>query len=147
MSLTEAGCRRRRERLWAALAGQPIGDTLLLGDPIHLRYFAGFHVDPFNLAGDYTGLLLLKRDGSSEIFFDNKLNKEATAAHVDRRTSLPWYDGQTPGRCPRRLALLPGLAGVGRVHDALADPLGPAVIDAIGNLRRRKDPDELDLMR
>ena len=38
MSLTADGCRRRRQRLWEKIAGQPIGDALLLGDALHLRY-------------------------------------------------------------------------------------------------------------
>src|SRR2546429_163374 len=49
---------------------------------------------------------------------------------------------------PRRLALRPAVeANGGRIHDSLADPLGPTVIGAIAELRRRKDPDELDVLR
>jgi Xaa-Pro dipeptidase len=147
MPLTAAGCRRRRERLGEKLATQPTPDALLLGDPLHLRYLAGFHVDPFSLAGDFGGLLLVRRDGSATLFFDSRLQGEADAAHVEERRPLPWYDGQTPGRGPRRLALQPALDNIGRIHDGLADPLGPTVISAIGELRRRKDADELDLLR
>jgi Xaa-Pro aminopeptidase len=69
---------------------------------------------------------------------------------VDERNVVPWYDGQHPGRGPRRLVLADLLRSSvmnGRVHDSPLDSLGPAVIAAIAELRRAKDDDELDCLR
>src|SRR5262249_15074525 len=50
---------------------------------------------------------------------------------------------------PRQLAILETLRtlGVTRIHDHPLDPLGPAMIRQVAEMRRRKDPDELDLLR
>ena len=88
MSLTAEGCRRRRRRLWQTLPSRTVGDALLLGDPLHLRYLAGFHVDPFSLAGGFGGLLLLRRDGPSTLFIDTRwpllgtVSAQTGAVHV-----------------------------------------------------------------
>ncbi len=141
--LTADGCRRRRARLLARLAP---AEPLLLADPLHLRYLAGFHVDPFTLSGDYGGLLLLRPDGHATLFHDDRQRAFAADAHADETVCVPWYAGQEPGRGPRRLAAWAG-AGGGRVHDALGDPAAAEVIGAIAELRRSKDADELDVLR
>jgi Xaa-Pro aminopeptidase len=43
--LTARGCAARRQRLWHALANEC--DTLVVGDPSHLIYFAGYAPSPF----------------------------------------------------------------------------------------------------
>ena len=145
--LTAAGCRARRDRLWAALPDLDV-PALVLADPLHLRYLANFHVDPISLGGDFGGLLVIRRDGHATVYHDRRLPPSVNAAHVDERVEVPWYDGQTPGAGPRRLALRSAVEQAGgRVHDALTDPLGPAVIAAVERLRRRKDPDEIELLR
>ncbi|HVK14546.1 MAG TPA: Xaa-Pro peptidase family protein [Gemmataceae bacterium] len=145
--LTADGCRARRERLWAALPELDV-PALVLADPLHLRYLANFFVDPISLGGDFGGLLVLRRDGHAAVYHDRRLPPSVNAAHVDERVEVPWYDGQTPGTGPRRLALLAAVERAGgRIHDALADPLGPTVIAAVERLRRRKDPDEIDVLR
>jgi hypothetical protein len=102
--------------------------ALVLADPIHLRYLANFHVDPFSLGADYGGLLVLRPDGHATLYHDRRLPESVQAAHVDRREVVPWYDGQTPGRGPRRLAVRAAVeAHGGRIHDALGDPAAPAV--------------------
>jgi Xaa-Pro dipeptidase len=144
--LTADGCRARRARLWNALRGRDVSE-LVLADPIHLRYLANFHVDPFSLGADYGGLLVLRPDGHATLYHDRRLPESVQAAHVDRREVVPWYDGQTPGRGPRRLALRTAVeAHGGRIHDSLGDPAAPAVIDAITDMRRRKDPDEVAVL-
>src|SRR5687767_14144550 len=102
--LTADGCRARRARLWQALRDRDMPE-LVLADPIHLRYLANFHVDPFSLGADYGGLLVLRPDGHATLYHDRRLPESVQAAHGDRREVVPWYDGQTPGRGPRRLAL------------------------------------------
>jgi Xaa-Pro aminopeptidase len=120
----------------------------VLADPIHLRYLANFHVDPFSLGADFGGLLAVRPDGHATLYHDGRLPESVQAAHADRREVIPWYDGQTPGRGPRRLAVRSAVESHGgRVHDSLADADGPAVIQAFAELRRRKDPDELEALR
>src|SRR5262245_17473949 len=139
----------RRERFWAALDPRPEGDHLRLADPIHLMYLANFHIDPISLNAGAGAVLVLRQDGHTRLIHDNRLGA-AALAHVDERTSVPWYDGQSPGRGPRQLALVdevnPAHGGL-RVHDRPGDPYASVTISTIAELRRRKDPDEVDLLR
>ena len=148
--LTAEGCRRRRQRLWQRLDPLPDGDYLLLTDPIHLTYLANFWVDPFSLGAGFGGALLLRQDGRAKLLHDNRLPKSVEQAHVEERRVVPWYDGQAPGRGPRQLALLgavnPHGAGL-RVHDRPGDPYAATLINTVANLRRQKDPDEIDCIR
>lgn len=148
--LTAEGCRKRRERVWQELDPPPATDYLLLNDPIHLAYLANFWVDPISLGAGFPGYLLLRRDGHGKLLHDNRLPASVQAAHVDERRVVPWYDGQSPGRGPRQLAVLPEVnpdRGGLRVHDRPGDPLASQVIHAIAQMRRRKDPDEIELLR
>lgn len=146
--LTKEGCQSRRSRLLNRLAAQMDVPELVIADPIHLRYLANFHVDPFSLGAEFGGLLVIGRDESTTLYHDNRLPGSVQSAQVDRVVVVPWYDGQSAGKGRRRLALLPALASHGgRIHDALNDPLGPTIIEAIAKLRRQKDPDEIELLR
>ena len=126
--LTAEGCRRRRQRLWERLAAESVGDHLRLADPIHLMYLANFHVDPFSLGAGFGGVLLLRSDGRAKLLHDDRLPESVADAHVEERIVVPWYDGQSPGRGPRHLALIrevnPAHAGL-RVHDRPGDPAPP----------------------
>ena len=143
--LTADGCRSRRQRFLDRFGPtQP----LLLADPIHLRYLANFHVDPFSLGGDYGGLLFLEPDGRTTLIHDNRLPASVKQAHVDETVVVPWYDGQSPGKGPRRSVLQESVRSHGgRIHDSLADPLANSIIELISEMRRRKDPDEIDVLR
>ncbi len=143
--LTADGCRARRQRFLDRL--KP-GGPVLLADPIHLRYFANFSVDPLSNGADFGGLLLLTPDGHATLFHDNRVPKTAELAHADERKPIPWYDGQTPGVGPRRLLLQPLVAQAGgRIHDSLADPMCAQVYGITHDLRRAKDPDEVALLK
>src|SRR5262249_39759400 len=107
--LTAEGCRHRRQRLWQRLEPNAEGDHLVLADPIHLMYLANFFVDPFSLGAGFRGYLLLRKDGHAKLLHDNRLPKSVEQAHVEERRVVPWYDGQSPGRGPRQLALLEGV--------------------------------------
>jgi Xaa-Pro dipeptidase len=146
--LTAEGCRQRRLALCERLKSVVAGDRLLLADPIHLMYLANFHVDPFSLGADYGGLLEVRRDGSATLWHENRLPKSVEEAHVEDRKVVTWYDGQSPGKGPRRLALADQIAASRefRVHDRIGDPLAPLVIGALAEMRRKKDPDELALL-
>jgi Xaa-Pro aminopeptidase len=121
---------------------------VLLADPLHLRYFANFYVEPFSLGADFGGVLELRPDGHATLYHDNRLPKTVEAAHVDDRKPVTWYTGQEPGRGPRGMVLRPAVeAAGGRVHDSLADPTAPRVYEVVAELRRRKDPDEVEALR
>lgn len=143
--LTAAGCRARRQRFLDRL--RPAG-PVLLADPIHLRYFANFHCEAQSLGADFGGLLLLQPDGHATLFHDNRVPKTAELSHADERKPIPWYDGQSPGRGPRRTILQPVVAqNGGRIHDSLADPDCAAVYAITHELRRAKDADEIALLK
>ncbi len=148
--LTADGCRARRERFWRNLDPRPDGDHVRLADPIHLMYLANFHVDPFSLGAGFGGYLIVRRDGHAKLIHDNRLPQSVGEAHVEERVLVPWYDGQSPGRGPRQLALLDGVnpahAGL-RIHDRPGDPYAATVINTLAAMRRRKDADELALLR
>jgi Xaa-Pro aminopeptidase len=148
--LTAEGCRQRRQQLWQRLDPKPEGDHLRLGDPIHLAYLANFHVDPFSLGAGFGGCLLVRRDGHAKLIHDNRLPASVQQAHVEERTVVPWYDGQSPGRGPRQLALLesvnPAHAGL-RIHDRPGDPYAATLVHTLAAMRRQKGADEVDLLR
>jgi Xaa-Pro dipeptidase len=140
--LTAEGCRQRRRRFWERLDPKPINGEVVLADPIHLMYLANFWVDPFSLGAWFGGYLTVREGGHATLTHDNRLTKTGEQAHVDERQVVPWYDGQSPGHGPRRLAL-----GNRPADDQLGRPTAPAIIDLIATMRRQKDPDEIDLLR
>lgn len=147
--LTAEGCRRRRLRLWERLDPQPDSDHLRLADPLHLTYLAGFQVDPVSLGAGFGAMLLVRNDGAAKLLYDNRMSAAAATAHVEDRVLVPWYDGQSPARCPRRLALLHGAAdsqAALRIHDRPEDPYGPTLIGTLEAMRRQKDEDELAVL-
>lgn len=148
--LTAEGCRQRRRRFLDRLDPQPEHGYLLLSDPIHLIYLANFFVDPFSLGAGFRGYLLLRTDGHTKLIHENRLPKSAEEAHIDERRVVAWYDGQAPARGPRQLAALESVNPTGqglRVHDRVGDPMARAIVQTIADLRRRKDPDELAILR
>jgi Xaa-Pro aminopeptidase len=148
--LTAEGCRQRRQRFWQKLDPPPDGDHLVLSDPIHLIYLANFFVDPFSLGAGFRGYLIVRKDGHAKLLYDNRLPKSVDQAHVEERRVVNWYDGQSPGAGPRQLAALGAVNPQGsglRIHDRVGDPYAPVVINTIAEMRRRKDPDELEVLR
>jgi len=120
----------------------------VLGDVCHLRYFANFHVEAMSLGADFGGFLVLHPDGRTQLYHDNRLPKSVAAAFVDERTPIHWYDGQSPGVGPRGIVLRPSLeASDGRLHDSLGDPMAPQIFAITSEMRRRKDPDEIEQLR
>ncbi|HEX5269937.1 MAG TPA: Xaa-Pro peptidase family protein [Gemmataceae bacterium] len=148
--LSAEGCRQRRQRLWQQLDPKPDGDHLVLSDPAHLTYLANFTVDPISSAAGFRGYLILRNDGQAKLIYDNRLPKSVAEAHVEDRRVVPWYDSIHPATGPRQLAPLEAVnpSGSGlRVHDRPGDPYAETLIRTVAALRRRKDPDEIDLMR
>ncbi|HMC89636.1 MAG TPA: Xaa-Pro peptidase family protein [Gemmataceae bacterium] len=148
--LTTEGCRQRRLRLWQELDPKPDSDHIRLADPLHLVYLANFYVDPFSLAAGFGGYLLLRKDGHATLIYDNRMPKSVEQAHADNRRIVPWYDSQSPAHGPRQLAPLervnPDGTGL-RIHDRVGDPYAAILINTVAGMRRRKDPDEIEVLR
>jgi hypothetical protein len=148
--LTAEGCLQRRQRLWEQLDPKPDSDHLRLSDPLHLTYLANFLVDPISLNAGFGGTLLLRQDGRAKLLHDDRVKSAAALAHVEEHTAVPWYDGQSPGRGPRQLALLqevnPAHGGL-RIHDRPGDPYAATVIQTLAAMRRQKDADEIVLLK
>ena len=163
--LTASGCRERRARLWDALEEKP--DWILLSEPRHLMYFANFYATPFTFrTQNASALLLLGADGTSTLVTDNMLGLFAEQAHVDGRVVAPWYNGRTSA-AERQSVLVKAARDAmqtrhgGRLAfdqmvpselclDLAAERPGlrAAFIDAAaGSLMRRKDPDEVAVLR
>jgi Xaa-Pro aminopeptidase len=166
--LTAEGCAARRARLWGALSAPC--DLLVVGDPSHLIYFAGYTPSPFVFRTMESAALLVLEPGSATLVADNLLTPYLQRAFVDQVDAPVWYDGQraAPHRRSRligstlqRLAQQPAarLARVGielaSVPSGVIEGLRRARPDVeiqdisavIRPLRRSKDPDELALIR
>jgi Xaa-Pro aminopeptidase len=163
--LTAAGCASRRDRLWAALPAPC--DFLIVGDPSHLTYFAGYSPSPFVFRTVESAALLLLQPGSSTLVADGMLGPFLDQTFVDERIAPVWYDGEHSAPYRRgqlvesalgRLARMPGkrvgieLAGVpaGLVEGLRAARPNLEIVDIgplMRPLRRKKDADEIALLR
>ena len=135
--ITAEGCRGRIAKFLDRL--RPTA-PILLGDPLHLCYFANAYWDPFSLGADYGGSLLIEPDGHTKLFYDSRSPKSVDAAFADEKEITKWYDGQSPGRGTRRLI---GWSSVPRSLECE----GPKIYSILDDLRRSKDLDELALLR
>jgi Xaa-Pro dipeptidase len=148
--ITAEGCRQRRLRLWQNLDVKPPSDHLRFTDPIHLAWLANFHVDPISSSAGFGGFLTVRKDGHALLIHDNHMAESGAMAFVDERKVIPWYDGHWPARIPRQLAALEGVnpEGTGlRFHDRPGDPYAAALVGKLTELRRRKDADEIAVLR
>ncbi len=163
--LTAEGCAARRERLWGAL---PTGcDALIVGDPSHLIYFAGYVPSPFVFRTVESGALLLMEPGRAILVADDMLGPYIDPAHVDERFAPTWYDGNHSAPYRRgqlvqsaleRMSKIPGrrigvemaCVPAGLVEGLRAERPGLEVVDIgplIRPMRRSKDPDEVETLR
>jgi Xaa-Pro aminopeptidase len=165
--LSEAGCRDRRERLWAAL---PAGVRwIMVGDPRHVNWLSGFCVNPLSHSAGERGLLLLVRDGPAVLVADNfTLSSAISPPFVDSTVAAPWYN-QVRAAGSRAQALITALAEMGdqlaygrglleeewvpaaardalaaRGHASAGSPL--LLGSTLRRLRRAKHPDELAVL-
>src|SRR5438067_12751623 len=163
--LTAEGCAARRERLWEALP--EACDFVVVGDPAHLTYFAGYVPSPFVFRTVESGALLVLEPGRATLVADDMLGPFLDRAFADERIAPVWYDGNRSAPYRRgqlvesalcRLARMPGRrVGVelscvpsGLVEGLRAARPGLEIIDIgplIGPLRRSKHPDEVDTLR
>jgi Xaa-Pro aminopeptidase len=162
--LTAQGCKARRDRLFHALPSPC--DLLVVGDPAHLVYFAGYLPSPFEFRTVEASALLVLEPSKSTLVADNLLQPYLDKAHVDEAVAPTWYDGSGPTQ-PRRprlvestlqaLAKIPGrLIGVelasvpaGVVEGLKSARPGVEIVDIsplVRPLRRSKDADEIDVL-
>ena len=174
--LTEAGCKRRRERLWARTPER--FEWLLVADPRHVYYLSNFWVNPLSFSAGERGLLLLERNGGTTLLADNFTRRSAVGQpFVEQEIIEPWYDHQH-GVINRDHALLNAVRSIserlfGRVGAVEAEWMPLAAWEIMGldheihtlrqrgtgscdtidlgtllrELRRNKQPDEIDLLR
>lgn len=162
--LTADGCLARRYRLWDALPQEY--DWVLIADPRHVHYFSNFWVNPISFSTCERGLLLLERSGQATLMADNFTRRSAVAdPFVDEEVIGKWYDhkhsvmnrdhvlfAQLKLLAPRlkgRRGLveaewLPVMAAdeLDLAHECRALELG----SIIRQLRRQKEPDEIELL-
>lgn len=139
-------CRARRLRIVEAL---DLNETLWLSHPDSLRYLAGFHVDPFSLGHGFGGVLAVTPDGTATLWHDDRMPDSVASAHSEQTVVVPWYDGRTPARGIRSLALTDALPAEwpGWFHDQPGRlEIQRKVTQTLASLRRRKDPDEIALL-
>jgi Xaa-Pro aminopeptidase len=163
--LTADGCRERRRRLFAALQDEV--EWVLLSEPRHLMYFSNFHAPPFIFrTQNASALLILGADGSATLIADNMLGIYAQQAHVDDRIVANWYTGKGSAAERQSVLVAAGLsamaarggAGIGfdqmvpaelaltLAHDR--DGLQAVFVnERAATLMRRKDPDEIAVLR
>ena len=163
--LTAEGCRARRDRLWAALEPKP--DVLLLAEPLHLTWLCGFYASQFVFSSvNAPAYLIMRSDGSSSLIVDNIAQGLAKEAFVDSVVPPAWYWGLESAGIRRDIL---NRAVVAEVHRSDAARIGidsalpasivnaleedtvgtqfPNVSGVIHEIRRRKDPDELEAIR
>jgi hypothetical protein len=149
--LSAAGCRQRRQRFLQRLDPFPAEGFVVLADPLHLIYLANFVVDPISSGAAFGGFLVLNRDGHSLLIHDHRLPKSVLEGHVDETETVTWYSGQHPGHGPRKLFVREALCkrlGTPNppVHDDPPSPHCASVARLVHELRRQKDPDEIELL-
>ena len=155
MGLSADACRSRRERLLAAVDA----DVVVIANPRHIFYFTGYFASQLTLGGWGHNYLIL--DGQkSTLVLHNFVAPAREDVYVDEVAMWTWYDAVTDaGR-----NLFPD--AVAELNKHLADvagkrvgveygwfPLGTPISEAIDitstilEMRRRKDADELALIR
>ena len=164
--LTAQGCAARRERLWRALPAQC--DLLVVGDPSHLIYLAGYAPSPFVFRTVESGALLLLEPGRATLvaddmlgpFLDRGLRRRggrpglvrrqplgpaSPAASSSNRPSTAWR------RCRgNRIGVELSSVPAGVVEGLRAARPGLEIVDIapiIRPLRRAKDADEIEVLR
>lgn len=159
LRLTPEGCRSRREQLVAAAQC----DWLIINNPRHIFYLTGlFSTQLLLSAWGPLALLLDGHSGRSTLIAHDAIQGQASEACVDDLVIWPWYNSARaagPGGdlfgdwIPALNARLPDSRGkrVGAEMGWL--PYGTPIADPVdlnpilASMRRRKQPDELALIR
>ena len=162
-NLDPAACRNRRQRLLEAVKGVSPGlDGLLIARPEHVYYLTGFLHDPNNISSRAPQYLLIDAYGAATVFLDGFARDrdgvlDATGCSA---VSAQWqaFDPLVPRTIATARAVAAELdrLGIGLLGTepacVAAKALQPIaqVFDiepTIAAMRRRKDPDELAVIR
>lgn len=164
--ITSEGCQQRRSRLWASMSDKP--DFILIAEPQHLVYLANYFPSPYVFrTANSQAVLILGQDGSSTLVADSMVRPFAEEAFVDEIVAPTWYDGQhsAPIRSGLlgnsvvdRLRKIPGVrigvessGAAASVVERLREQRGTLQLTTIDSLlhqlKRSKDPDELEVIR
>ncbi|HWE40737.1 MAG TPA: Xaa-Pro peptidase family protein [Isosphaeraceae bacterium] len=162
---TPEGCSSRRARLWRHLPAEC--DLAIVADPKNLAYFANYAPSPFTFrTNDDVALLVLAPDRAT-LVGDDMIWPFLDEAHADEVVAPTWYDGKRSA--PHRQKMLvhttldvlkkypghrvgfePGSLPAGVVEGLRQARPGLELVDlsdAIRDLRRAKDPDEVEAIR
>ncbi|MBW7880276.1 MAG: aminopeptidase P family protein [Anaerolineae bacterium] len=158
LKLTAEGCAARRQRLCAAVEA----DLFILTHPHHILYFSGVWLSSLSLGSAGAHALLIDRDGSCALLTHAMMASQARAGFADEVVVYPSYSPEPPSLSSAD----PYGAFVGalnrQIEDRAAQTIGyergglPDGIAAVRRidlnatlraLRRRKDDDELALIR
>ena len=157
--LTPEGCRGRQARLRQALAAQNI-DAAVISDPIEVYYFTGVltpilpHVLRFFLWIDQKTTFLVAPLNSGEAYVDEVVHYEVNmggTAHPDwLRRINGFVEKRLKGEAAHRIGYQ-AEALQRLIADTVAAAVHPddwvAIDDLIANMQRRKDPDELAVIK
>lgn len=171
--LSESGCHQRRENLWSRI---PVDiNWVLIGDSRHVQYFSNFRLNPVSFSADQRCLLLLERNGRSHLLADNFVRRTAGVdVFVDEEIIVPWYthrksvtnrDHALQDALRQCEAVWSGGTGLiesegvtAAVASVVSEHASSQFTDSqsgelaglgtvIRNLRRRKLPDEIELLK
>jgi Xaa-Pro aminopeptidase len=164
--LTEQGCRARRERLFKVVPADV--EWIVITHPQHLTYFAAFAPSPFVFnSQNAEAALILRRDGSAILVADNVQEPFLNAAFATEKVMPVWYRCvESPEHRSELLVrtvldVLRKCQGTSFGYEAsfcsaaLAAGLSSSrpnvrltnVDRSIHQLRRAKDPDEVNLIK
>ena len=163
--LTALGSKLRRDRLWRALTSEC--DVLLVADPSHLIYLAAFVPSPFVFRTVESAALLILEPDRATLVADDMLGPFLDRAFADEIVAPCWYDGNhsAPHRrtqlvestlnrlsrmSPKRIGVELSSVPAGVIEGLRSARPGLEIVDIapiIRQLRRSKDPDEIEVLR
>lgn len=91
--LTQEGCIKRRERLWASLPDYV--EWVLITNQRHVKYFSNIWVNPVSFSAGQSVWLHMERSGKVTALADNFTLKSLSGEpFVDETVTEIWYDGK-----------------------------------------------------
>lgn len=166
--LSEEGCKRRRARLWEIVPKEV--SWLVVADPRHVNYLAGFWINPVSFSFGERAILLLERDGRGALACDNFASDSSIGKpFADQVVVGPWYDHRhsVPNRDHVLFDAFAKIAnrlrgGRGLVEaewlplgayrelariDRVEVSEGPSLGGLLRSLRRTKEADEIEVLK
>ncbi len=158
--LTLEMCRKRRSRLWAR-----VPDTIewiVLGNPKHIYYMCGFLINPVSFSAGEKVFLILERSEKAILVADDfALSSSEAEYYVDDVVEAGWYDKIHSVRNRTRSvvkALVNTLCKYPKENGCSESEWVPSglglekneevlISDIILSLRRKKEPDEIAILK